>query len=102
HPLGQKGGTETVTLTVNQLPSHTHSIQLYADSTVATSDKPNDALPARNAGSTPQYGTVANTELNASSAAIGNIGGNLPVNNMQPFMAVNYIIALQGIFPSRP
>src|SRR5210317_1716351 len=48
--LGQKGGVETVLLTVNQLPSYTHTVQINADSTVATSDKPQDALLARNAG----------------------------------------------------
>jgi microcystin-dependent protein len=99
--LGQKGGEETVPLTINHLPSHTHTAQLNADSTVATSDKPQSALPARNAGSTPQYGTTPNTTLNGSSISINSAGGNLAHQNMQPYITINYIIALQGIYPSR-
>jgi len=99
--LGQKGGEETVLLTVNQLPSHTHTAQLNADSSVATSDKPQSLLPARNAGSTPQYGDSPNTALSASSISINAAGGNQAHPNMQPYITINYIIALQGIYPSR-
>jgi len=99
--LGQKGGEETVLLTVNQLPSHTHTAQINADSTVATSDIPKGALPARNAGSTPQYGNTPNTALSANSISINTVGGNQAHPNMQPYITINYIIALQGIYPSR-
>lgn len=99
--LGQKGGEETVTLTVNEIPSHSHTAQLFADSTVATTDKPESALPARNAASTPQYGAIPNTRLSNSSISVYNTGGNQPHPNMQPYLTVNFIIALQGIFPPR-
>jgi microcystin-dependent protein len=99
--LGEKGGVENVLLTINQLPSHTHTAQLNADSTVATSDKPQGTLPARNAGSTPQYGNTPNTALSAKSIAINEVGGNQDHPNMQPYITINYIIALQGIYPSR-
>jgi len=99
--LGEKGGVEAVTLTVNQIPSHTHSAVAYADSSVGSTDKPDAAVPARNAGSTPEYGQVGNTTLNQDAIVIGNTGGNQPHENMQPYLAVNYIIALVGIFPSR-
>ena len=102
--LGQKGGEENVTLTISQIPSHNHlaTVALNADSTVATSDKPENMFPARNAASTPQYGDTANTTLGLSSVSVGNTGGNRSHNNMQPFLTIHYIIALQGTFPSRP
>ncbi len=100
--LGQKGGQESVALTVNNLPAHNHTAQLNADSTVATSDKPGNGLPARNAGSTPQYGDTVNTALNTAAVTVDNTGGNAPHTNMQPYLTINYIIALQGIYPSRP
>ena len=99
--LGENGGAEAVFLTINEMPSHNHHAISNADSTVATSDKPTDALPARNAGATPQYGENANSTLNANSISIGQTGGNQPHPNMQPFLTINYIIALQGIYPSR-
>lgn len=101
--LGEKGGQENVTLTVNQLPSHSHSatVQISADSTVATSDKPENLYPARNAGSTPQYGDTANTTLGVSTVTVNNTGGNQSHSIMQPYNTVTYIIALVGIYPSR-
>jgi microcystin-dependent protein len=102
--LGQTGGQETVTLTTQQIPAHSHtaSVSQAADSSVGTSDKPENMLPARNAASTPQYGTTANVNMSGASVSVGNTGGNLPHENMQPYVTVNYIIALEGIFPSRP
>ncbi|HUI93557.1 MAG TPA: tail fiber protein [Chitinivibrionales bacterium] len=98
--LGDKGGQETVTLTEAQMPSHTHTASVSADSTVATSDSPQKALPARNASATPAYGKNANT-LMANTVTVGLAGGNQPHPNVPPYTCVNFIIALQGIFPSR-
>jgi len=100
--LGQRGGQENVTLTVGQMPSHSHATHLNADTTVATSDRPQNALPARNAGSTPQYGENANTTLNNTAVSVSNTGGNQAHSNIQPYVTINYIIATVGIFPSRP
>jgi len=101
--LGERGGQETVTLNINQIPSHNHSatLTLYADSSVATTDNPQNMFPARNAGSTPQYGDSANTTLAEGVVTVSNSGGSQPHSIMQPFVTVNYIICLQGIFPSR-
>ena len=102
--LGQKGGEENVTLNVLQIPSHNHAatLTLNADSTVATSDKPEGMFPARNAASTPQYGDTVNTTLGKGSVTVNNTGGNQAHNNMQPYTTINFIIATQGFFPSRP
>ncbi len=99
--LGQRGGVETVTLTNNQMPSHTHSVRVNADSTVATTDMPENGLLARNAASTPIYGDTVNTVLHNNFVTIGSTGGSQAHTNIQPFTAVNYIICLQGVFPSR-
>jgi len=99
--LGEKGGAETVVLSLAQLPAHNHTVQLNADSTVATSHRPQDKLPARNAAGTPQYGENANSALNGAAVSIGNAGGGQAHQNMQPYNTVNYIICLVGVFPSR-
>ena len=99
--LGETGGQETVTLNVNQIPAHTHTVHLNADSSVALTDKPEDGLPARNAAATPQFGSESNTTLSTQAVSVESTGGNQAHPNMQPFVTVNYIIALQGIFPSR-
>jgi len=99
--LGSKGGQEDVTLTAAQMPAHAHTAQINADSTVATSDRPQNALPARNAGSTPQYGENANATLNGAAVSVASSGGNQAHPNMQPYVTINYIIALVGTYPSR-
>lgn len=93
--LGDKGGSETVTLTTSQIPSHTH--QLKATSGDATLDNPlNNALAK---SSTNIYNSNdANVIMNAVS--IGNTGGQAH-ENRQPILAVNYIICINGIYPSR-
>lgn len=95
--LGQTGGAETYTLTLNQMPAHSHI--LMADTSVGTSERPNGALPARNAAGVPQYGTQATGTM--TSGALQSSGGGQPHDTMQPYVTLNWIIALQGIFPSR-
>jgi microcystin-dependent protein len=97
---GQTGGTETVTLQGTQIPAHSHTV---AASTAAGSVPPSNAFAAvpvdSQGGVGAGYAASANTTLNP--ATIGGGGGNQPHENRQPYLGVNYIIALQGIFPSR-
>lgn len=105
--LGQKGGVEYVILNQTQIPSHNHS----AAGTVQVNFNP--GTPANSgspSGKNIAFGTesVFNSEAtNAAMAAnnvavtVGNTGGNLSHTNLQPYLAINYIIALQGTFPSR-
>lgn len=95
--LGSRTGTETTTLNVGNLPSHTHA--LVGSSSPGGSNSPDGNVPAVNRDGILHYGSEANT--NMSTAGIANTGGNQPVNNMQPSLAMNYCIALQGIYPSR-
>ncbi|MDX9753525.1 MAG: tail fiber protein [bacterium] len=96
--LGEKGGLESVTLTVNQLPVHNHEFRVAASSGRATTDNPVGNVPAR-ADMDLYAASGALTQKNwASSPA----GGGTPVSVMQPYLVLNYIICLQGIFPPRP
>lgn len=96
--LGEVGGIEFITLTAAQIPSHTHTISGSAANGAA--DSPGGRVLARAPGAIPQYGATPNVDLAAT--AVGSSGGGQPHNNLQPYLTLNYIIALQGIFPSRP
>jgi microcystin-dependent protein len=93
---GEAGGTETHTLVTTQLPAHTHALR--ASNANATTDQPGGNVPARNPSGIPGYATVA--DANLAVAGVASVGGNQPHNNLQPYIVVNYIIALQGMFPS--
>jgi microcystin-dependent protein len=95
HPRGQKGGAEFVALSTNEMPQHTHSVN-------ASSDSANAPTPNGNAFAEPSpniYSDPANL-VNMNSGVVTNTGGG-GHNNMQPFLAINFIIALQGLFPPR-
>jgi microcystin-dependent protein len=94
---GQAGGAETVTLAATQMPGHAHPVK--ASSSAADSDQPGGRTLARSAGhiysANPGSGTVMNADM------IGDAGGSQPHGNIQPYLTVNFCIALFGIFPSR-
>ncbi|MFK7926128.1 MAG: phage tail protein [Bacteroidia bacterium] len=103
--LGSAGGSETNTMTVNQLPSHNHaakaSVKQKASSDKANSQSPEGAYPAY--ADKLSYSDTPSDTMGESEVKIqlDNTGGNQPINNIQPFQCVNYIIALQGVYPSR-
>lgn len=95
YTLSQAGGTETVTLTMNQLPSHRHAAN--ASSQPGNSNSPANGIWA--ASTINQYAAVApNSAMNSNILSAS--GGNQPHNNMMPSIALNFIIALNGIYPS--
>lgn len=94
--LGNSGGVETVTLTSNQIPSHSHT--LGTSSNVGTSDTPSGNFIAKNSEGIKQFGTSTNASLGA--ATIGATGGGQSHTNLQPYLALRYIIAVEGIYPS--
>ncbi|MGE6434667.1 phage tail protein [Shewanella baltica] len=122
--LGQTGGTENVTLTANELPAHVHSVALNGTGNTsvalgASSANGNTAIPgpatvpakvvsgltALNAFSTTAPDTTlspatATTTVNVNGNT-GIAGNNMPVHIVQPYQVVNFIIALEGLFPSR-
>jgi microcystin-dependent protein len=93
--LGQKGGTETVTLNVSELPTHTH--QMSAINATGNSD-----VPDNNSLAQAGYQADSTTNLvNMHAVAITNTGGGQGHDNMAPSLGINFIIALEGVFPSR-
>jgi microcystin-dependent protein len=101
YQLGQNGGAETVPIGVAEMPVHTHQIGVYS----STTQPPSQTNPSGNviAGPTrtPAYATEAPNAFLAATAVTPQ-GGGLPHANIQPFLALNWIICLNGIFPSRP
>jgi microcystin-dependent protein len=95
--VGEQGGEETHTLTVAEMAAHTHTA--FADSAAGTSGRPGLLLPARNAAGIPIYGPGPTVGM--SPAMVGISGGGQPHENRPPYLGMNYIIALQGIFPPR-
>jgi microcystin-dependent protein len=113
--LGERGGSETNTLSQTQLPAHahphTHEVAPLGASSDATSNDPQGRVPAKKARTTlyadPDT-TPGSSNLVEQAATVTREGGTTPsggggqaVNNMQPYVAVNCMIALQGVFPSR-
>jgi microcystin-dependent protein len=96
--LGESGGTENTTLVANNLPSHNHVLNGYSEAGTASS--PAGAILANTGALDREYAT-AGTIVTMKSDAIGNTGGNQAFNNMQPYLVVNFCIALEGIYPSR-
>lgn len=96
-PIGQKSGTETVTVSATQLPPHSHTLMASDDPADARS--PLGRITAKSTGSSLYGGTGTLQPLNGQ--AIGNTGGSQPHTNLMPTLCVNYIIALFGIYPSR-
>ncbi|WP_400193058.1 phage tail protein [Hymenobacter sp. B81] len=102
---GQMAGTENVTLLANQMPAHTH--MLNASSQPGATNAPAGGVLALPVGSTGggeevtvnAFGTAPDTTLNPASVGVS--GGNMPHENLQPYLALNYIICLEGIYPSR-
>lgn len=101
-PLGQKAGSETHVLTSNQLPNHTHTGRIVASGDAANTSNPanNELALAEAYSDQPLAGTSPRTkagtvEIDASG------GGGQAVNHLPPYVGINFIIALVGIFPSR-
>lgn len=95
YTLGEQTGSETVTLITTQIPAHTHSVQAGIGSSAVTPE--GNFLGSDSV--TSIYDVTAATTMNP--AMIGVAGGSQPHENRQPLLVMNYIIALEGIFPSR-
>ena len=98
--LGERVGTETVTLSEAQMPAHTHTAR--ADDTIATTDTPSTttALARSTGGSGYQNDTSANL-VDLASETLSTTGGGQAHTNVQPYLTLNFIIALVGLYPSR-
>jgi microcystin-dependent protein len=97
HDLGETGGSETVSLLESEIPSHSH--QMSVSSQLATANDPTGQRFAMGDGIN-LYGN-ANNLVMMSGSALAPAGGDQPHNNMQPYLTLNFCIALQGVYPPR-
>src|SRR3954469_2720882 len=93
--LAETGGVETVTLTVSQIPAHSHP--LLASTDVPTLNTPQNNLTGQAAAKIYRNGAGA---VQLAAGALASTGGNQPHTNFQPYLCVDFIISLFGIFPS--
>ncbi len=100
-PQGQKTGTETNTLSVNQMPSHSHTGTVRSSTAEGDRSDPEGAYPARPEEPLQPYAGTTGGTMAAGGVQIGSVGEGQAVNNMPPFQVVRFVIALAGIFPSR-
>jgi microcystin-dependent protein len=98
YTLGQPGGTEVVTLTVNQMAAHPHN--LMAAQSPGNQNAPSGSLLAESPGGVKPY-IEGPAQTPMSNAAVVPVGGSQPHENCQPFLCVNFIISLFGIFPQQ-
>jgi microcystin-dependent protein len=100
HDLGETGGSDTVTLLESEIPSHAHSM-------MAINNTPQDTIPgplegfARSSGANAYQANVQANIVQMSDNTIAPAGGDQPHNNMQPYLTLNFCIALQGVYPPR-
>jgi len=94
YQLGEMAGVESVTLTTNQIPIHTHAY--LASNTTATTQLPGGNIAAQGVG---QIYTSANSPILLSPQSVGPTGGSQPHENLQPYLCISFIISLFGIFP---
>jgi microcystin-dependent protein len=101
HDLGEVGGSETVTLLQSEMPIHPHTLRGNFNTADVFDPSPVRSLARSDPGTLYQSNTSANLTQMAFNA-LTLAGGDLPHNNMMPFLVLNFCIALQGIFPARP
>ena len=98
YDLGEAGGSDTETLTANELPAHTHSWNAY-NSDGGGQSPIGDSLAAGVGGIAMYAAPGSATQLNAG--ALASLGNNQPHNNLKPYLTMNFNIALQGVYPPR-
>ena len=100
--LGEMSGVESITLLVSEIPVHTHAMRFHEVDLAEVAAPANNRVLA-NSANTNAYQSVTNANLvTMAPQALPPAGGGLPHNNMQPYLTLNFCIALQGVFPQRP
>lgn len=99
--LGDRAGSEAVTLTIGQLPAHSHGVTVRGSSAIGTTDSPAGAVPARLPRAN-NYASSGGDAMNPAMVSINTAGGSQPFSVRDPYLGVRYCIATEGIFPTRP
>lgn len=98
HDLGEEGGSKTVTLLTTEIPQHSHT--LMASSQPGEDPTPAGEVLGRSVGAS-LYQTSTQNLVQLSPSAVAPAGSDVPHNNMQPYLTLNFCISLQGVFPPR-
>ncbi len=101
HDLGETGGSATVSLLESEIPSHSHALQATVEDGTQGSLTQGVAVATSVGGALFQTDTSGNT-VAMNGNALAPAGGDQPHNNMQPYLTLNFCIAMQGVFPQRP
>ena len=97
--IGEMSGSSNVTLIQTEIPAHTHALRASPTGADSNDPAPDKALTTTIGGA--MYNTNANPPGTMNPLALSVSGGSLPHNNLQPYLVLNFIIAMQGIFPPR-
>lgn len=99
--LGEEGGTETVTLLASEMPSHRHDVMAAGGRNVANNFLPSSTTVLAPSANAQAYFAGTPTPASMAPQSLSATGGSNPHNNMQPYLTVNFCIALQGVYPPR-
>jgi microcystin-dependent protein len=97
--LAENGGAEEITLTVQQIPAHTHPMLATIDAASGTAPNSNNIVARTSNATITPYGTD-NPSGSLAAQSVGAVGGSQPHTNFQPYLCIDFIISLFGIFPS--
>jgi microcystin-dependent protein len=98
--LGQEGGAETVTLLISEIPAHTHAVN--AINVLSTTTTPSNQTALSRSVNGTAYADATKGFQTFNFQELPPAGSDFPHNNLQPYLTLNYIIAMQGVFPPRP
>jgi len=106
YTLGEQAGAESLTLTENHIPAHMHNgtitLKLPANSSAGIDTVVNGGYPSDYTGAYATTGGSTMLQCDFTNVTIGNTGAGLPVNTRSPYLVINYVICVEGIFPPRP
>jgi microcystin-dependent protein len=100
YDLGEIGGSQTVTLLLSEIPVHTHTVN--ALTALSSTSTPASNMVLSRSVNGPAYADAGSGFQTFAPETLPPAGGSIPHNNLQPYLTLNYIIALQGVFPPRP
>jgi microcystin-dependent protein len=100
HDLGETGGSDTVTLLESEMPAHSHTLQAQTTPASLQVGAPDRSL-ARSTGGFAYKQSPFTNLVSMAPAALSPSGGDLPHNNLMPYLTLNFCIALQGVYPPR-
>ncbi|MBB5206389.1 microcystin-dependent protein [Inhella inkyongensis] len=99
---GEASGSENITLTLNQMPMHTHTAVQRGTASAGNTDSPSGAVPAKLARSNNYSSGAADANMGANSITVGAAGGSQPVAIRNPYLVLKHCVVSEGIYPSRP